>query len=362
MRERLVSLESPAPFHAWPGFLADCDEFPLGRKCLSTLAQAFVGQTKRLPELCMSGTRLYLECIRSLQGSLGHLSKCSSNDTLLAVMILALYEMLMLSSHDGWIRHALGVGKIIEMRGPHSFCDPFSLQLFETNRFIICLACLASGSSTFLSKGAWKRIPWQVNPSAKDSMQSLLDLFADLTTLNSRVSREGPGTARRHEVQLNIDRLLQWRAEWDAQYCDRVFEMPNDDKNDRDIIPAVFVSSNTYIANCVLIYNATVILAVNVIWPRTEDDGNFEKEEQHKQLAYTAAMEICKTVEYYMRQAGGQMTMQFILLYPLRMAWTAFHRESHPQQRWVERVLRDMILTEDSWSVASQVLSPFPSR
>lgn len=359
MRDRLVSSESPAPFHTWPGFLADCDEFPLGRKCLSTLAQAFVGQTRGLPELSMSGTRSYLESVRSLQHALSLLSARSSNDTLLAVMILELYEMLMLSSHDGWIRHALGLAKIIEIRGPHSFCDPFSLKLFETNRFIVCLACLASSSPTFLSQAAWKRIPWQANPSSKDSMQCLLDSFADLTTLKSRISHDRPGATTRDEIQLIIDLLPQWREEWDAQNCGHACEVPNEDPDDRNIIPSVLTFSTTLVANCACIYNATMILAVSLTWLHTGDDGDFK----HKSLAYTAAMDICKIVKNYIPQAAGQMSTQFTLLYPLRMAWTVFHRESHSQQQhWVERMLKQIILTGNTWSVASQTLLPFPRQ
>jgi hypothetical protein len=184
--------------------------------------------------------------------------------------------MFVLSSSTGWIDHALGLGSVLEMRGPHAFVagtrastsghnsnsnsnsNNLAHTLLESSRFLIILASLAVSKRTFLSRDEWKTIPWSRTKSndkilhpgeaeaeaeaskskrkRKSPANMLLDIFADLPGLKEQRERErergrqrgGRGT-RRHDEDSRpcdddlrakasniINDLLSWRRMWDS--------------------------------------------------------------------------------------------------------------------------------------------------
>lgn len=56
--------------------------------------------------------------------------------------MLELFEFIAFSDASGWIKHAGGVRRLVELRGPEAFQDPEDRYLLETNRVPIALECL----------------------------------------------------------------------------------------------------------------------------------------------------------------------------------------------------------------------------
>ncbi|RMZ86301.1 hypothetical protein DV736_g6473, partial [Chaetothyriales sp. CBS 134916] len=149
--------EDTAP---WPGFNAIHMPDSLAYRCLLLLALTYFGRAQVSNDILHAGSKMYVGSLTTLNENLRHPRKSRSNDTLLSIIILGIYEMLVLSSQDGWINHTLGLAAVIEMRGPalHQQGSP-ALQAFEASRFLIILASLAVSKATFLSQPQWKSTP-----------------------------------------------------------------------------------------------------------------------------------------------------------------------------------------------------------
>ena len=279
--------------------------------------------------------------------------------------------MLVLSSDDGWIKHALGLASVIELRAPESFSDSTDIQIFEANRFMICLASLATSRSTFLSRRNWKTRPWKSRGLSKDHMQCLLDSVADLATLNSDIMARGE-ISRAHfrpGVLRVVTNLSLWRKVWESWNHGEVVETIHDDDSAKSpITPVALRFPTLFEVSCVSIYNAALIQAtvlldrcsqtiarlVTASQSSTFGDG---EDDDYSALTYNAALEICMTAQGCLPQAFGDMTLQFVLLYPLRMAWVALGKSSTSQGVWIEQLLEQFSSTKCSWSVIRQVLS-----
>ncbi|KAK5554752.1 hypothetical protein LTR46_007479, partial [Exophiala xenobiotica] len=297
--------DEPAGVPAWIGFRAadDVDEesglprLPLSLQCLQALAKAYLGRVQGAPGVSREGSRLYVASLARLnrelrllrpapapsppddretstlaaqrrrsenrnrsespsEGETGGGGGGGDADNVLAILILGAYEMFVLSSSTGWIDHALGLGSVLEMRGPHAFVadvagtstnghnsnsnsNNLAHTLLESSRFLIILASLAVSKRTFLSRDEWKTIPWsksRTKSKKKSPANMLLDIFADLPGLKEQRERErgrqrGGRGRRRHDEDSRpcdddddlrakasniINDLLSWRRMWES--------------------------------------------------------------------------------------------------------------------------------------------------
>jgi Fungal specific transcription factor domain len=61
----------------------------------------------------------YGRAVRVLKKNLEHPVDCYSTDNLCAAMALTIYEIIAANNECYWIHHAGGLGKLIQLRGPH---------------------------------------------------------------------------------------------------------------------------------------------------------------------------------------------------------------------------------------------------
>ncbi|ETN43763.1 uncharacterized protein HMPREF1541_11087 [Cyphellophora europaea CBS 101466] len=340
-----------AGFGTWPAFFADPIQHRLASQCLLSLSRVYFARHHGSPELINQGTALYVKSLKTLHSALGDVKVRTADDTLFAVMILGLYEMLELSSTDGWIAHALGLGKVIETRGAKSFDGPEQRILFECNRFIIILASLAGNKATFLSLNEWKTEPWASAPESKGLLHYLLDLFADLATLKAETLKSSTTTQLgvRSQISRVMADLLEWRAAWDIINSREVLEVPNPTIDDQAVLPTVLQFNSIHIANDMCLYDACFVQAFRVLkWAGGANDAAYFA------LNERAALEICQTIDY-LQHSAPWMTAQFLVLFPLRMAFLAVEHSPSPLRTWVERKLTMFTTSQQGWGVAKKL-------
>jgi hypothetical protein len=310
--------------YVWPGFLARTDEYPLARQCLHSLANIMFGFSHNAPEVATRGTSLYVRSLSHLNQNLGSHEGAQSDDNILAVMILSLYEMLVYSSEAAWVAHAAGLGQLVQLRGSDAFSDPFQLELFEGNRFILLLASLVTSQATFLSEDIWKTRPWKQNPAAKGQIHHLLDIFADLITLKAAlVTSLYPETFRAALMQA-IAGLRDWRRLWNQVNSPKVKEVSNPNPGAPACLSTILHFTSTHTADNMCIYDAILIQAIRLL-VMTGTDLPIELVQELQ----AAGLEICRSVDYQLaesaRMTGSGLTGQFLLLFPLTMASLALH-------------------------------------
>lgn len=116
-----------------------------------------------------------------------------------------------------------------------------------------------------------------------------------------------------------------------------------------------------YAANSYAVYNATVLLAIdlavqsagpNDLKPGSGDASQLLTRSRH------AAMEICRIIDFHMTHAYGRMS-ELILVWPIRMAWTALGKDTTPEGRWLELRNEEIAHRRGYWEVASQTFEMF---
>ena len=122
------------------------------------MTASFFGRMHRQPSIIAQGQSMYIEALHNLGQDVGHVVKSRTIETLGATMALNMYEVgLLIQNHvekvaltviqllnispmtPGWITHAGGVGRLIQLRGPKDHQKyPEKTILLESRRLIVC--------------------------------------------------------------------------------------------------------------------------------------------------------------------------------------------------------------------------------
>lgn len=89
---------------------------------LQCLAAAYFGRLHaNSPTIMGQGARLYGKALQQLRSRIDNLATCHDPANVSATIGLTLYEMVACENEGGWIKHAGGIGVLIEMMGPEGF-------------------------------------------------------------------------------------------------------------------------------------------------------------------------------------------------------------------------------------------------
>jgi hypothetical protein len=232
---------------------------------VKALSKMYFGRMHKHPRVMIEGARNYCMALRSLKRDLQDPHRCSCLEVLSSSMVLSTYEVSAFlcnpflfrmagtdkmkffasSSPFGWVQHALGIGRIIELRGPTRHQSPLERIILESVRTEISLACLVSRKRCFLSRPDWKSIPWALEPESKSAMICLQDILMEIPEIAmdfhelTRATHQGPEKQETyfrdrerfsHRVSCTLNQLYDWRITWEACNPDAVFEVPVSDQ------------------------------------------------------------------------------------------------------------------------------------
>lgn len=274
--------------------------------------------------------------------------------------------MLVLSNDTGWIEHALGLGGIVEMRGPQAFIDGSPHSLFETNRFMIILASLAVSKATFLSQPEWKTIPWSKDPASKVPIHVLMDIFADLASLKEQRDQDHANINLRDKAIKAISGLLMWRQTWDSTPNGMITEIicPRSEASPFQFFRSTLQFTSMHAAICTCLFDASLILAVELLTSAFERQPPFPPTPNDLSIlhnnflasARAAAVEICQSIAF---QLSGTipMTGQFLVMFPLRMAWKALGGSATIEGHWIEHQLAEFEKGRQQWGVLRKIIT-----
>ncbi|KAH6723570.1 hypothetical protein BKA61DRAFT_648690 [Leptodontidium sp. MPI-SDFR-AT-0119] len=336
---------------------------------IRALGALYFGKLHRLNNIADRSHSFYGKALVALNSDLQQTEKAWSLSVVKSAMILGLYEFIDCKSTSGWMKHAGGVSKLIEMRGPYRHQTFMDRYMLEGNRVTIALECLIRRKRCFLEHEDWKTVPYELDPGAKTSLNYLHDILCDVPGLVEDVGAlkelaqaqglvDGDADAVRRKRQLELElsqkvlmelkMLYEWRAAWAMENQGGWWEVPSPSS----IFPTVIHFKSLMIANGVTIYNAILILlrwiGYQVIGPTFDPAGVYidvpegieygplyaPREAPNGQAI---AMEICRAVEYHLEEerksAGG-----FFLLFPLSVACQVFEPGSR-EAEWLREVL-----------------------
>lgn len=273
--------------------------------------------------------------------------------------------MLFLTVQSSWVRHICGVAALMQMSGPQICADRTSFEIFRSQRLLMTLSALVTGSSTFLASKKWKEMPWELQGLQKRHMDHLLDIVVDLPALNvNRPQQESLGYQYfgEHTKYLNsalgiCDRLEEWKQHWEQspQFLEMTTMGPPPGYPSAWDPPLSFSSPEA--SNCYSLYNATILCALDAArkfstfseLPPRKLNELFCKRQQ-------AAVEICRCIPYYLSvltRALGEL----YLIWPLRMAWLTLRQSDREIVTWLKSQLDAVVTNHQIWDVAKETLA-----
>lgn len=127
----------PAPNSSWityiPARLGHSIALDNAVECVIHAFDAFMKESSSINNIAI---KYYLRALRSLNRALEGL-EAHSADTLCAVMLLGVYEVISSSESSSWIKHAGGASRLMEMRGPKRWTSDFEKTLFQAHLPVI---------------------------------------------------------------------------------------------------------------------------------------------------------------------------------------------------------------------------------
>ncbi|KAH8697589.1 hypothetical protein BGW36DRAFT_295630 [Talaromyces proteolyticus] len=366
-----------------PVVLPSTVDRPLVQKSFLALSTTFFGLEHKEKELVSQGFRRYGVALEYLRQAVGDPSRYTSFDLIESIMVMSLFEFLISENENGWISHALGLEKIMALRGPESFKKYPEIIMLQNSRMCIILASILLRRRTILSQPEWKSIPWSLEPQAKSGMQFLVDILADFPELfvekedivsnNSFDYRVMKWGHLRSKVDHVLHQLADWEQDWNMKNPGCCRQVPAPPTTPTVInalglsIPAwetIIEYESLYHANTVIVYNATLIMA-----QRLAQTIAFSGELHHPSALNAAELSdrnlaagliICRSIEYHlesMRKGAGS----FFLLFPLRMAHDAIGNSNSIIGAWLQDVLQEIQDGKSGrWATAKYLLDLQP--
>ncbi|RVX66223.1 hypothetical protein B0A52_10150 [Exophiala mesophila] len=169
--------------------------------------------------LINESTRLYGKALKELQLALYDPAKMRSDQTLMACMLLGLYEMLQEPSPTSprWLAHAQGAARLIQLRGPALHREWDAHHSFLASRVPTLYAAILSRQATYLAHQSWLTVPWekQLRTYFDRLVDAAVHIPGHLETLDLLQDSPTTNTARLlHLLKKCADlqtQLNQWR-------------------------------------------------------------------------------------------------------------------------------------------------------
>lgn len=152
----------------------------------SALSIARVGRSNNDLRLVKESTKIYGRALKDLQKALYDESRMHTAEVLAACSLLGLYEIFeggdAMNRSVGWVSHAAGAARLIELRGPNDHVDRQSHHVFLGARLPILFSAILRRKRTFLADQDWLSVPWRTMP-CKTYHDALVDIAVNVPSL-----------------------------------------------------------------------------------------------------------------------------------------------------------------------------------
>ncbi|KAF2190115.1 hypothetical protein K469DRAFT_699711 [Zopfia rhizophila CBS 207.26] len=321
------------------------------------------------------------------------------DEVILSVVTLAMLECLVPTGPKYYLRHMIGLERLLELRDPSSYCSPKSSELYKSVRHMILFASLRTGKPSILARAEWKTV-LRANCSDEELQeQDLYDVLADCTVLvaerdnmlaNWELDLER-GTHQRDKIKRRalplLTHLRAWRKRWDSDGRNSYFEtsaafarlqpMQESRGDDSPHFPTIFEFSNDSAATMLMFYNTTLIYVLQVlaslplenfgihsnqsfIQNTLQDAGYLDDLWKHTKYEYIAAerlaaLEVCRCIPYYLvRKSRLDSDSSPVVHWAVTTAWMTLRGNESAEGRWMMDLLNRKsreVIAKGLWAI-----------
>ena len=352
-------------------------------------------------DIAIQGYTMHGVALKQLNQALSD-SKCYTDDeVILSIATLSILECLVPTGQESYLKHMVGLERLLELRGPGSLCSPKSIELYKSVRHLILFASLRTGKPSILARPEWQTVLRANCSDAEMQEQDLFEILAACTVLlaerdnnsTKRGSNLKTDTHQRDEVEqraLNLQRHLHvWKKQWDSDarssYSEssasfaRLEQMQQSGGNVSPPFLTVYEFSNISAAIMLMFYNTTVIyvqrilasvslplgnpgihsnqcsMQANLRDARYSDYLSRQTKYEHVATERSAALEIYRCIPHYMiLKSRLDSCSSPIIHWAVTTAWVTLGENESPEGRWITDLLNTRnpeIIAKGLWAV-----------
>lgn len=343
----------------------------LADECFLALSTSYFAHDHKEKHLVERGLKRYGAALSKLHATIAKPECLGSYDILEAVLLMALFETLISDKQDGGLAHALGMQRLLEIRGPETFQNPAERTMFQIARLTIAYASLVCRKPTILAQPEWKIVPWAKEPQSKSHYQYLVDVLIDCPTLLCMKDKalaiprsDAQARAKRDFVAqacLRLEQLREWKQGWElieAGSCSDVPALADTplcyDSTTDTLVPAWksrYIFTSTYHCQAIALYHS-IRIHIHRMMRSQDDRADTINIATSQSETFESGIEICRCINYHldMAQKGDP---SFTLRFPLRMAWEGVQEQEPSVGAWLQAILQIIrTSTTNRWAVA----------
>ncbi|KAK4867049.1 hypothetical protein LT330_007790 [Penicillium expansum] len=325
----------------------------------------YFAKVNKQHQVMRKGVSFYAHALQELQTKLLRQDQAMGDDVLVAIICLAIYELIALTQPRAWLSHYQGLARLMSLRGPHRHQSGIAFAMMPTLRSCVIIGYIIERKWCFLEDPAWKTIPWaERGLGSKTPTDLLQDIMCDIPGILQDLSEAvlcHPCDPRKEEFTLEfipralstLEALHSWRWNWESQFPNSTFITTPIEYISSDSIslpPSPFKSviwfQHPHRGVELIVYNAIRLILMQALQIAGADLDNIQVEDFSDPLLpmqgnrNDIAIEICRTVDYHLQYLKS--TGAFMLLFPLNVAYVHLDRKSTEIRGWLERVMADV--------------------
>ncbi|KAL6715362.1 hypothetical protein ACLMJK_007628 [Lecanora helva] len=354
------SVVGSAFFSTLPVLLAKAPVNGVLSKIIAAVGLASFSNARRVPDLTQKAAAMYATALRFVNAAIANPVMAKSDDTLIMVLLLALYEEngSNASSVNALTKHVMGALALLNERGVSQVRSSRSRQLIRVARNQIIANCLSRKAPVPQALLKWTELARRYESEEEVSDGEFTDIYADFCSLQVDLAQgnKDPEAILAHAMVIDAE-LTQWadkcptRNMWKA--IPTMTQCPDllTDSWDtyRDI--GVVFAWNHYrtiriLVNEVIVQQLTRIierLPHLIFKPILQDQITNSQE-----IILTLAQEICASVPFYLGRHATSNNSAYdnlfqpqnavlgrVLLWPLYTAGATTAEVSDPMRVWI---------------------------
>ncbi|KAJ5956373.1 hypothetical protein N7501_010652 [Penicillium viridicatum] len=351
---------------AWTSILLCQDnETELSTASVRALAMVYFAKVNKQHQVMHKGVSLYAHTLQTLQTKLHRQDQAMGDDVLVAIICLAIYELITLTQPRAWLSHYQGLARLMSRRGPYRHQSGIAFAMMPTLRSCIAIGYIIERKRCFLEDPAWKTIPWaERGLGSKTPTDLLQDIMCDIPGIlqdQSEAALWHPNDSREEELTFvfiprvlsTLEALYSWRWNWESQFPNSTFiTTPIEYISSGPIslplssFKSVIWFQDPHRAVELIVYNAVLLILIRALQIAGVDPDNVQLEGFSDPLLpmqgnrNDITIEICRMVDYHLHCLRS--TGAFMLSFPLNVAYLHLDQKSTEAWSWLERIIADL--------------------
>ncbi|USP73633.1 hypothetical protein yc1106_00907 [Curvularia clavata] len=358
---------------------------PLFTRAALAFATLFFGSRHSQTPILVEGYKMHSAALQHLNQALS-IPGCHTRDDILNVVsIMAMVELYLPSGPRNWLKHMLGLERLLGLRDPGSliYASPQLLEMYKGLRHMVLIAALRNRSPSIFARPRWKAVLQTALSLETTEERELHDVLADCSVLNA-VSDEltrtwnvyDPMCSERVETVRNkgfelLAFVQSWKERWDR---DKGNAHVAEDDLEAMVTGAPLVFQTVYrfrddsVARMFMLYSTALIYVLQVIeaaenlqptLPLAMEQGTPAGIPMSINAAsiYAAAVDIFRSIPHYLKHRLLQGKTDFaspVVQWAAFTCWQVFDGNNSAEGRWVMQTLsvhNDYRIAKAAWEL-----------